>query len=79
MLITRPTIFGNPFVIGPDGDREEVIIKYKEYFLDRMAVDRGFKKAILSLKGLRLGCMCKPKPCHGDVIVEWLEGALHTA
>ena len=25
---------------------------------------------LLSLDGKRLGCYCKPKPCHGDVLVE---------
>lgn len=27
-----------------------------------------------SLKGKRLGCWCKPMACHGDVLVDLLEG-----
>ena len=26
------------------------------------------------LRGKRLGCVCKPKACHGDVLVELIEG-----
>jgi hypothetical protein len=29
--------------------------------------------ALLELKGKRLGCLCKPKMCRGDVIAEWLD------
>jgi hypothetical protein len=36
VYIGRPSIFGNPFTIGKDGSREEVIIKYKTYFYDRI-------------------------------------------
>lgn len=25
------------------------------------------------LRGKRLACWCHPLPCHGDVIVEWLD------
>jgi hypothetical protein len=38
-----------------------------------MIEDRQFFTRVLDLYGKRLGCFCKPKPCHGDVIVEWLE------
>jgi len=47
---------------------------YKTYFHFRLENDEEFKKNILSLKGKVLGCFCKPKPCHGDIIVEFLEG-----
>jgi hypothetical protein len=23
---------------------------------------------VLALRGKRLGCLCKPAPCHGDII-----------
>ena len=42
VYIGRPSIFGNPFVIGPDGDRGEVIEKYRAYFNDRIMRDDRF-------------------------------------
>ena len=74
--IDRLTEFGNPYRIGPDGTREEVIEKYRSYFEEKLK-DPKFKKAVLSLKGKVLSCWCKPLPCHGDVIEEYLN--VHSA
>lgn len=74
MLIDRHTIFGNPFRIGTHGNRAEVIARYKVHFHTRMATDASFHDAVQDLKGKRLGCWCAPLACHGDVIVEYLEG-----
>jgi len=70
--IGRPSVCGNPFVIGPDGTREEVIAKFKKYFINRIKTDRHFKVQVLGLKGHILGCYCKPLACHGDIIAQWL-------
>lgn len=72
IYIGRPSIFGNPFVIGADGPRDEVIRKYKDYFYERINSDPDFKNAVLSLKNKKLGCFCKPLKCHGDIICEYL-------
>lgn len=45
---------------------------YKQYFESRLK-DVDFKKSIKNLKGKTLGCFCKPKPCHCDVIKEYLD------
>jgi len=74
VFIGRPSIFGNPYIIERDGTRKEVVELYRQYFLLKVARDEQFKKRILALKGKKLGCYCKPLPCHGDVIVEYLEG-----
>jgi len=71
--IDRVTIYGNPFVIGPDGDREQVLRSYAVYFEDRIQRDARFRAAVLALKGKRLACWCAPEMCHGDIIVEWLQ------
>jgi len=73
VYIGRGGPFGNPFRIGPDGTREEVIQKYREWFRERIRTDDKFYRRCLALRGKVLGCFCKPLPCHGDVIVEWLE------
>jgi hypothetical protein len=72
IYIGRGSAFGNPFVIGQDGTREEVIEKYRDWFYKRIKNER-FLKLVLKLKGKRLGCFCKPLSCHGDIIVEFLE------
>lgn len=54
-IIARPSVFGNPFKIGIDGNRDEVIKKFEEYFHNRLANNGTFKKMILALKGKRLG------------------------
>lgn len=64
--IGRGSIWGNPYRIGPDGTRDEVIALYAAY-LDS---DPDLLDALPSLKGEVLGCFCVPLPCHGDVLVE---------
>lgn len=72
VYIGRGSKFGNPYYIGKDGDRNQVIDLYRDWFL-MMLKDPIFKRDVLALKGKRLGCFCKPLACHGDVIVEYLE------
>jgi hypothetical protein len=69
IYIGRPSRWGNPFSIGADGTREEVVEKYRQFILahPQMIAD------IQELKGKVLGCWCKPKLCHGDVLVELLD------
>ena len=50
---------------------------YKVYFLRRIDRDDEFKCRVEELRGKTLGCFCAPwLPCHGDIIVAWLEGRL---
>jgi hypothetical protein len=70
IYIGRGSDWGNPYAIGFDGDRDEVIRKFQYDF------ERGFLKSrkddVLKLKGKILGCHCKPAACHGDVIANYL-------
>ena len=66
VYIGRPSIWGNPFAIGRDGTRDEVIEKYKEYILKKPEL----LAKIHLLRGKTLGCFCKPLACHGDVLAE---------
>lgn len=72
--IDRRSMFGNPYIIYKKGDRSTVILMYKNYFYKRIKKDKEFKKAVENLRGKTLGCWCTPLPCHGDVIIEYLEG-----
>ena len=64
--------FGNPFAINIDGNRDEVLLKFKIYFYERLEQDETFRNKVLELKGKILGCFCKPQTCHGDILVEYL-------
>lgn len=70
VYIGRPELFGNPFVIGQDGTREEVIQKYREWVVDQKKV----MNALPDLLGKVLGCWCSPNPCHGDVLLDLAYG-----
>ncbi len=70
--VGRPSPFGNPFRIGPDGTRTEVIEKYRKWFSERIE-DPVFLHQVEGLLGAAaLVCFCAPEPCHSDVIAEFL-------
>lgn len=63
VYIGRPSKWGNPFRVGVDGSREDVVQKYREWVRDQSL-------PFHELRGKVLGCWCHPLPCHGDVLVE---------
>ena len=73
VYIGRPSLWGNPFQIGKDGDREEVIQLYKDY----VKQSPELLKQIHQLQGKVLGCWCSPKPCHGNVLITLLKELGH--
>ena len=66
VYIGRPSKWGNPFVIGRDGTRAQVIAKYRAWLLRNDAL----MAALPELRGKDLVCWCAPSPCHGDVLLE---------
>lgn len=66
VYIGRGSKWGNPFIIGVDGVRTEVIAKYRNWALRRPML----LEALPELEGKTLGCWCAPRPCHGDVLLE---------
>lgn len=75
VYIGRPSIWGNPFVIGRDGTREDVVRKYKQCILSNSDLLSKVKK----LKGKILACWCSPEACHGDVLVELANKEEHSS
>lgn len=69
VYIGRPSKWGNPFSIGPDGSREEVIQKYRQYLYHNSTL----RSQTGELKDKILGCWCSPRACHGDVLKEFVE------
>jgi hypothetical protein len=64
VYVGRPSFFGNPFMIGRDGNRAEVIEKYAIWLVSQPGVLARIKE----LRGKRLGCWCAPEACHGDIL-----------
>lgn len=70
ILIDRRTKYGNPFIVGLDGDRAQVIEMYHEWITsnDELMAD------LYELEGKILGCWCAPdKDCHGRVLLDLLQ------
>ena len=67
VYIGRPSDWGNPFVIGKDGDRADVIRKYRQWIENQPELLSRVKK---ELQGRRIACWCKPEDCHGDILAE---------
>jgi len=66
IYVGRPSRWGNPFKIGRDGTRAEVIRKYKEWLLG----NEELMEQLEELRGKALDGFCSPLPCHADVLLE---------
>lgn len=73
--VNTDTKWGNPFVMNIDGDREEVIEKFRKYLWKQIKKGNITIAELVELDGEVLGCFCKPQACHGDVIVKAVEWA----
>jgi len=75
--ISRPSVLGNPFKIGVHGNRNEVIKKYKTHLWKMIQLrEDGIMDGLWQIVDLlnryekvALACYCRPKRCHGDVII----------
>lgn len=61
--------WANPFIIGKDGTREQVVEKYRAYVLGRP----DLLASLGEIRGEVMGCWCVPSRCHGHVLLELLE------
>ena len=66
VYIGRGSKWGNPFVLLNEDERNEVIEKYEEYIRGR----KDLMDSLYELDGKVLGCYCKPRKCHGDVLIK---------
>lgn len=66
IYIGRPSKWGNPFIIGPDGTRAEVVAKHRAW----LVTQPHLLASLHELRGKTLGCWCAPQPCHGDTLAE---------
>jgi hypothetical protein len=63
VYVGRPSKWGNPFVLGRDGSRDEVIGKYRAWIVMQPAL----MGALHELRGKDL-IFCAPEACHADVL-----------
>lgn len=66
VYVGRPGVWGNPFIIGYHGNRDECVEKFREHIKQ----SRSLMARIGELKGKSLVCWCAPKACHADVLLE---------
>lgn len=73
--IGRGSYWGNPYSLldnnFDDIDRSSVLSQFK-YDFDTDSFVNKKKSEIHKLTGKRLACFCKPKPCHGDILANYL-------
>ena len=61
--------WANPFKPGPDGDRDAVLAKYRDW----IQTQPELLAQVGELRGKVLACWCKPEACHGDILAELAE------
>ena len=83
--VARPGPWGNPFIVGKDGDREYCVELYKHMLnghlsivnpggatVESLSKTRAFiAENVDKLRGRDLACWCRidGKPCHADVLL----------
>lgn len=74
VYIGRGSVWGNPFSHKEGttaqylvSSRQEAIIEFEEYLLN----SPDLMEKVKELEGKVLGCWCKPKSCHGDVLLKY--------
>ena len=83
IYVGRPGKWGNPFVVGRDGNREECIGLFRAlcngfYCFTRKARPEDQERLMLAvrddineLRGLNLSCFCKEgESCHADILLK---------
>jgi hypothetical protein len=64
--IDRTSKWGNPFILGQDGDRDRVCDCFEKHYAPNKD---SFSEAEDELKGKVLACHCYPQRCHGDSLI----------
>lgn len=62
----RQSKWANPFHIGRDGTRDQVIEQYRAWLLRQ----HDLMAALPELRGKDLACWCVPERCHAEVLIE---------
>jgi hypothetical protein len=80
--IGRGSLWGNPFTHLPLSrakaqfhveTEEESMLRYEAWLREKLAKDPQLRQKLLDLDGQELVCYCKPRPCHGDILIKLIE------
>ncbi len=76
------SLLQNKFTIGRDGNRQEVVEKYRQWLWSEVKKkDEVFNELVRIVKKVKAGeklelvCWCKPYNCHGDIVkrcINWM-------
>lgn len=72
VYIGRPSKWGNPFthltksIAAHVVPKDEVLPRYESWLRQQPEL----MAALPELRGKVLGCWCKPRPCHGDILAK---------
>lgn len=79
VYVARPSKWGNPYSheVGTLAKyrvrtRKESIAKYRDWLFQQPELLAVLKE---ELQGKRLGCWCKPKSCHADILAQLADQA----
>jgi Domain of unknown function (DUF4326) len=77
VYVGRPSALGNPFLVGRDGTREDVIARYRQWLRAQWRRGGAVRQELEWLAAqyrrdgqLTLLCWCAPRLCHADVVRE---------
>jgi len=82
IYIGRGSPWGNPFTHlalsrtkaqSQVATEEESMVRYEAWLRERLAKEPGLKQELLKPDGHELVCYCKPRPCHGDILIKLIE------
>ncbi len=81
--IGRGSVYGNPFRMELEEERDQVCDAYDAYFIERLSNDPSFVEAMARLARiakrqgyLKLECFCAPRRCHGDTLAKYVRQLL---
>lgn len=74
ICVSRPSIHGNRYRVGIDGDAAECVAKFRadwEYGLTHPIGEVVLRSTLRKLRGKNLACWCAlDQPCHADILLE---------
>jgi Domain of unknown function (DUF4326) len=79
--VGRPSVLGNPYVVGRHGMPEHVVARYRLWLRQQWRRGGAVRQELERLAAqyrrdgqLTLLCWCAPRPCHAEVIREAVLG-----
>ena len=66
VYVGRPSKWGNPFNMGPQATRAEVMEAYRLFILSKPELQDAARR---ELRGKDLVCWCAPLACHADLLL----------